>query len=713
MTIRDLENVEDKMEVFRNIEVLRQYGIIKVKDLIEAIILYLDDSQKIEVLNYYKLEKGNKFDIVRTITDEKIKMQILQDNKLMEDLFNNFYFSEFLGILNDEFKIYVLNNVELLKKFDIDTDKIKKIIIEMLDEKKQDIVSNKEFMEKIGLSQYEIIDLIISIKDDEIKDSVSQKYELDEEEKIKIIKSFSTNRKERIIFEDNKGLENKDIEEIISSFEPSEVIDFINNNKSFLIDREIKLARIISSMAKEKQLEIVYKIDEIDMTEGEKRKCYAILNNETKQEIDVEKVPKKYRELIMMRKSEEFKSLDKIIPDLSKDMTLYKDLDEYLYINPLNILNTEEDRKNILKLCKICPNAEIKDNFMLSSSSVEEFIKGEEWIEFILQGIDVEWTDIQKLAYIDTMIGKKISYSPEFETEVTNNEDIRALWKIITSGYGVCNGIVQIEQYLLSRIGIESEEVSGKRHAFLKVKNIEIPTESGVAKGDTLTDPTWNLTSSRYGTYPEHFCLSYEELRKVDITKDGRDCKCHKNKGLESEKLINLEEKFLRDVYKSIGLTDKDGNFQAKEFIEKSEKINKESNDIKSNIKSKFELLKQWCPEFATCQDSTMDILKLILLSENEHFKYKKCIAERVYNKSDQDKKAVLYVYVESEDSEKMFFYADKEVGEFIQLSQNEFETKFECYESDLVNGRRAWETEEIKKEDKTNSSQQTVEEGR
>ena len=83
--------------------------------------------------------------------------------------------------------------------------------------------------------------------------------------------------------------------------------------------------------------------------------------------------------------------------------------------------------------------------------------------------IQEDWSDLQKIAYIDYRIGKKISYTPDFNTEVSNDGAARALWKIIASGYGVCNGIAQIEQYMLKRVGIESEMVSAETHAFLKV----------------------------------------------------------------------------------------------------------------------------------------------------------------------------------------------------------------------------------------------------
>ena len=108
--------------------------------------------------------------------------------------------------------------------------------------------------------------------------------------------------------------------------------------------------------------------------------------------------------------------------------------------------------------------------------------------------------------------------------------------------------------------------------------------------------------------------------------------------------------------------------------------------------------------------------MKSILLENNENFEFKRCIASRVYDRTDAKKQAVLYVYMETEEG-KQFFYADKEKSEFITLSQEEFETKFECYETDrqkITGNKRPWETIEELVEKKENSSGQvSMEEGR
>lgn len=718
-TIQDLNNEKDKMAIFKDFELLKQY-VVTVKDLTEAMTLYLDDNQKLEVMeqDYFKnLSQYWKAKIVKTITDTKIKSQIIQNPALLEEIFTQYDFVQFLQSASDECKMYVLNNPEILGKFKISNWDMKIIITSMSNESKTGLLQNQDLIKKLGFTSFDIAELIAHIEDDEIKDKLVEDYELDEFNKSQVIKSFSDVNKKRIILEDKHGLSDRYIAEIIGFLRTDALIDFINNHQDFLQGKDIKPFRIVKSISVDKQLELVEQIPGMQIPEGEKRRIFASLRNETKQNVDVQKVEEKYRKLLEIELSEKYGTMGQIIPKFDGDMSKYKDLDELLSINPLEVVKSDEDRQQLLKLCEISPNVKITDDLLVGTSTGEEYIKGEEWVSSLLQGIQEQWTDVQKLAYIDTAIGKRISYTPDFGTEVEESEDARALWKIITSGYGVCNGIAQVEQYLLGRVGIEAELVSGKHHTFVKVKDIEIPTENGNIQGDTLVDPTWNLTASRYGAMPQHFCKSYEELRKVDIDDNGKDYECHKNDELGQATTINMDTETLREVYKSIGIANKDGKFPIGELEGQARKIDETSNDVQSNINSKFALLKKWCPEFATCQNSTIDVLKSVLFENNENFEFKRCIASRVYDNADTKKQAVLYVYMETEGEGKQFFYADKAAGEFIPLSQEEFEAKFECYESDMQkmpDNKRPWETSTEIQEKKENSSGQiTAEEGR
>ena len=136
-------------------------------------------------------------------------------------------------------------------------------------------------------------------------------------------------------------------------------------------------------------------------------------------------------------------------------------------------------------------------------------------------------------------------------------------------------------------------------------------------------------------------------------------------------------------------------------LIEKSKMLHElYANEPETDIQKQFLLLSQACPEFVTCPNSTMRVLKDILLND-KNFNFSKCVIHRVYHKQDEEKRPVLYVYINSKELGEKFYFADKTAGQFIELPQEEFTKQFECYEEDLerANGFRPWKLEEQEKQ--------------
>ena len=296
------------------------------------------------------------------------------------------------------------------------------------------------------------------------------------------------------------------------------------------------------------------------------------------------------------------------------------------------------------------------------------------------------------------------------------NGGARALWKIINSGYGICNGIAQIEKYIFNKIGISSDIISSGQHTFLKLNNIEVPVENGeIITGDTILDPTWNLAAHRYGDMPRNFCRSYEEIRKHDIDNDGKDHKCHENDEELSNVTLNLEEKRLRQIFTSVGIANENGEFPIKDLEEKSRILDELKLPEEESIKKQFTLLSEYYPDFAMCHNSTEDVLQGVLLN-NKNLQFNRCVVNRVYEREDKERRPVLYVYVDFPKSGKKFYFVNKETMQFVELPQKEFESKFECYDLDLEqdNGVRPWEMleKEEKMKDLSRSSGKIVYEG-
>ena len=102
----------------------------------------------------------------------------------------------------------------------------------------------------------------------------------------------------------------------------------------------------------------------------------------------------------------------------------------------------------------------------------------------------------------------------------------------------------------------------------------------------------------------------------------------------------------------------------------------------------------------------------LSLLLNKENIGLDKCVIDRVYDKEDAMKKPVMYTYIESKELGKKFYFANKETGQMVELSQEEFTKRFECYQSDLEkqDGIRPWEDKAKQIEEK--SSGEIAEEG-
>lgn len=707
-----LEKTEDKLSMFTDSEkILHEYNITQ-NEFCDLIRDFLSDEDILKLFDYefHQTAKGPfKFKIISIIKNENIILQILNNDIITSDIEND-YLIEIIMPLSDEGKKKILYNQAFIEKHELSNKQLVNIIYSLGDKIRTEVLADKELIkEKLHINDYIITDLIKGLPSEKLKKEMSKLYKLSKNQELEIIITYSNETKLKIVLEE-KNYNKWNKIKILSSVDIEALSEFLVNNKEFCTENDIRPYQVIMELDSEKQKGFIEKIFQIDLTSRQKKEILAMLKDDVKRDIDTTNFPKEYIPAINMQKA---KIENGIILDLEKDLEDYRELDNLIKVNPEQF--TEEQKAKFIKLCDICPDLlvvttlESKNNGKTRKSADDfistgnEYKEAEEWIDFIINNINPEYSKAQKMAIIDYAIGKKISYSPDFDTEIYNPEDARALWKIISSGYGVCNGIARLEQYMLAKVGIESEIISGSEHAFLKIKDIELPLANGeIVKGNTILDPTWNLASHRFGGKPENFCIDYEEARKNDIDSKGKDHMCHKNDEDLKDATLKLDDKSLRQLFASVGLADKDGQFPITNLLEKSKEIDEiYANDPNQNIKNQFLLLSKACPEFATCQDSSMSMLETIF-EKNENLKFKKCVINRVYARDDEQKSPILYVYINSDELGKKFYFADKNEGQFIELTLEEFIKKFECYEKDLeeLEGIRPWESEEQEKRD-------------
>lgn len=499
-------------------------------------------------------------------TDFTVLQNISFDiNELIKLIKSNLSSREILNLLNHEYYQQLSDSAknELITFMEFPMDSAVFDILVLNKELQKTLLSNEAFIKKNFNTN--MIPVLCSNMDAKTKEEILQLYS-DVKIKKYTDREYTDREKSEILSTDN-DLTTEEKMEILFSLKDENIGIFLQQNPNFCDENGITEADFMSNLLNSSR-------------------TYVSNRNQFVKSIDITDFPLEYRQCIDLnsRVNNNF-----IVIDLNSDLERYRGLDRFIKINPQEF--SEKKIKKLVKLCEICPNLKVCNRLGNNSkhhddyiSSGQEYIEAEKWITSVMSKLKPEYTSAQKIAIIDNEIGKKISYSPEWGTQNFDSNSIenganaaRSLWKIISSGYGVCNGIANVEQYIFDRVGIESEFIVGSEHAFLKVENVDIELSNGqFAKINGILDPTWNLAAHRFGGQPENFLISYKEARKHDIDSLGNDVQAH----LCDEKLqnlnTNLDDNDLKYLFQSVGITNPDGTFPLELFLNKLKGIDEQ-----------------------------------------------------------------------------------------------------------------------------------------
>ena len=672
MDLRELlKKSADRFSLFADSDFISQFNLTS-SELIEIIEESLTNDEKVRLFDlpyFQQLNADDKAKIISSITESKDRLTILRKEKIVDNLGD--YLTSIIIALDDREKVELLQDKEFWKNHSIEDLNIKGIFGSLEEKSKEQILKNPDILTNtLGVDILDIASLINTLKNEDSRESLLNVYDFSRWEKIEIIKNFSSEKKRNILLSNNE-LKKDEVISILQSFDFQGLSEFYEQNKDLFAQKQIEFFEVTKGMPEDQQKRILENIMSLNLDLEDKKKILATIDPKVKMTVNIGQIP---QELQGSFKIKYDKEEDKIGVDFNSDFNVedYKGLDDYISINPERF--NEEQRERLKKLCLICPNMEVLnllDSYKSFTSKGIEYLQGEKWIEEVLKKIKPEYTDAQKIAIIDNAIGRKISYSPDYETEIFNYEDCRSIWRIISTGYGVCNGISKTEQYILSRVGIKSKLVSSSNHSFLKLENMEFQLANGeIVNGTTILDPTWNLSNHRLGSKPKNFFISYEDIRKHDIRRNGNDLMCHKNDKELKDATFTLDDDSLRMLFSSVGLADRDGKFPIASFMEESKKIDENyANNLDLNIEKQLELIAKSLPGFAKAQNPTMEIISFVF-SKRPHLNLRKCVVNRVYNRGDSKKEPVVYLYVESESIGKKFFVASNEENQFVKLSR-------------------------------------------
>ena len=426
-----LEQTNDKLSIFANRENLAN-SEFTIKDLYDLIRDFLSDKEKLKLFDYshfIKLQNNIKSGIIRLVSDENILLQIITNDNIING-FKSYEIVNIMEKLSDIEKQQLLHNQEFIEKYKIANYELKDIISSLTDKSKTKILMDIDLIKnQLHLENFQITDLVNELSSENAKDKAIELYEFSNHYKINIIKTYSNSHKLDILLKENDFYKS-DIINILQTLDIEPLCQFLREHKEFRSKNTISPYEITHKLDNEKQKEFIANLENINFTLNEKREILATLNPDIKQNIDTTNFAKEYKSALSIQTTECYIDLD-----LDRNLEDYRGLDKLMRICPEKY--TEEQKAKFIQLCNICPNLEIistlnETNNIGFISNSTEYKEAEEWIDSIINNLNPEYSKAQKLAVIDNAIGKKISYSPDFDTEVFNKQDCRALWKIIS-----------------------------------------------------------------------------------------------------------------------------------------------------------------------------------------------------------------------------------------------------------------------------------------
>ncbi len=291
----------------------------------------------------------------------------------------------------------------------------------------------------------------------------------------------------------------------------------------------------------------------------------------------------------------------------------------------------------------------------------EEFFKGENIIESVISEMDPNWNTKQKLAFVHYKMGKLVTYHADYNSYKVPPmpESIpasRNIWKALSDGISVCNGVTEIERTMLSRVGVKTQELKSGTHVFLLTETDE---------GNIMSDATWDLAYTKFGCRPQYLGLSYEKFRE----KDGGLTNAHKLDSVP-ENVITLSNDEVTDIYDSLG------------FLNSEKKFDTPIMKILSEIKEKYpDLNKRVSEAFTSFGEHFPN--EMSSLSEIQHMmsyvaqwtgmNYDKLKSNYIYRSEDSEfKKPGLVFRIDGKDNNTFFKILDSGTSAFRDITEEE-----------------------------------------
>lgn len=265
-----LEQSNNKLEIFGNVELLRQCKT-NLNDLYSLISTNLTSNEILELFNFPHFKKWEprlKMPLLMHISNSENLLQALQDETIIKD-FKSWDLVKLINKLGTNEKKTILNTPEFFETHKISTHEIFDIIKNTDDKTKCSLLSNKDLLiNSLHLQTFDVVKLISELEHTNTKKSFSNLYHLSEFYYNQVAKTFNNDEKMEYLC-DNPKINKFNQLELLQLLPSDYIVDFLNNNIS---STKINPYEVIMQLDATKQENFIANFDKLHLSENEKKK---------------------------------------------------------------------------------------------------------------------------------------------------------------------------------------------------------------------------------------------------------------------------------------------------------------------------------------------------------------------------------------------------------------------------------------------------------
>ena len=249
-----LENAEDKLSIFSNVDILRKYRFT-IKEFLDCIRDFLIDEEKLTLFDYshfQKLDAGIRSGIVKLVSDEHILMNMLSQDRVTKD-FQSYQILTILEEKSDAIKLQVLESPEILQKYQFANYDLQTLLQSLSEQTKETVLTNVDFITNgLKLEDYQIMNIVKELSNEEAKRKLLKILPLQGFQKVGIIKTFTNDAKLYALLE-NETFTRYDKMEILQTLEVQTLGRFLGEHREFCKENRIRPYQITHKLDEVKQ----------------------------------------------------------------------------------------------------------------------------------------------------------------------------------------------------------------------------------------------------------------------------------------------------------------------------------------------------------------------------------------------------------------------------------------------------------------------------